>query len=532
MLRVNQVKVPVSHTEEQLKKKTAEMLRVIPADIRELKIIRQSIDARKKPDIFYSYSVDVSVRGEEKILRRFANKSSQVSRTEEEKYVFPKPGNRKREGAVVIAGMGPAGLFCAYFLALHGYRPIVLERGRRVEERIADVEKFWETGVLNPVSNVQFGEGGAGTFSDGKLNTLVKDKGGRNRVVLETFVRFGAKPEICYEAKPHIGTDVLSRVVRNMREEIIRLGGEVRFESCVTGLSVEKGRIKGVVINNMEKLPCAQLVLAIGHSARDTFSMLYEKKLSMEAKAFAVGFRVEHPQSMINISQYGRERFEGLGAAPYKVAAQAENGRSVYSFCMCPGGYVVNASSEPGMLAVNGMSYQARDSRNANSALIVSVTPADFPEEGPLGGVAFQRSLERAAWKAGNGKVPVQLFEDYQKHKPSTTLGKVDPCIKGAYVPGDVRSIFPKEIGDSIEEGVLAFGRKMKGFDRPDAVLSGVESRTSSPVRIVRNKESLEANYGGIYPCGEGAGYAGGITSAAMDGIKVAEAISKKFRNF
>ena len=273
-------------------------------------------------------------------------------------------------------------------------------------------------------------------------------------------------------------------------------------------------------------------MLAVGHSARDSFSMFERKGIYMEPKSFAVGVRVEHPQSMINLALYGEEENEKLGAAAYKVTHTCENGRGVYSFCMCPGGYVVNASSEPEMLAVNGMSYQARDSRNANSALIVSVTPADFPEEGPLGGVAFQRSLERAAWKAGNGKVPVQLFEDYQNHKPSTRLKDVEPCIKGACVPGDVRSIFPKEIGDSIEEGVLAFGKKIKGFDRPDAVLSGVESRTSSPVRIVRDKDSLEANYEGIYPCGEGAGYAGGITSAAMDGIKVAEAVSKKFRNF
>ena len=260
--------------------------------------------------------------------------------------------------------------------------------------------------------------------------------------------------------------------------------------------------------------------------------MLQKRGVYMEPKSFAVGLRIEHPQEMINMDLYGEPENELLGAASYKVTHKCANGRGVYSFCMCPGGYVVNASSEPEMLAVNGMSYQARDSRNANSALIVSVTPADFPEEGPLGGVAFQRNLERAAWKAGNGKVPVQLFEDYQKHKPSTRLKDVEPCIKGACVPGDVRSIFPKEIGDSIEEGVLAFGKKIKGFDRPDAVLSGVESRTSSPVRIVRDKDSLEANYEGIYPCGEGAGYAGGITSAAMDGIKVAEAVSKKFRNF
>ena len=342
----------------------------------------------------------------------------------------------------------------------------------------------------------------------------------------------GAPSEIIYQQKPHLGTDVLVGVVETLRHEIEKMGGKFQFRSKVTDLFFENSQLKEIEINGEKRIPAQVCVLAVGHSARDSFFMFEKKGIYMEPKSFAVGVRMEHPQSMINLALYGEEENEKLGAAAYKVTHTCENGRGVYSFCMCPGGYVVNASSEPEMLAVNGMSYQARDSRNANSALIVSVTPADFPEEGPLGGVAFQRSLERAAWKAGNGKVPVQLFEDYQNHKPSTRLKDVEPCIKGDCVPGDVRSIFPKEIGDSIEEGVLAFGKKIKGFDRPDAVLSGVESRTSSPVRIVRDKDSLEANYGGIYPCGEGAGYAGGITSAAMDGIKVAEAVSKKFRNF
>ena len=310
------------------------------------------------------------------------------------------------------------------------------------------------------------------------------------------------------------------------------MGGTFQFRSKVTDLIFENDRLKEVEINNQKHVPAQVCVLAVGHSARDSFSMFAKREIYMEPKSFAVGVRVEHPQSMINMALYGEEKNDKLGAAAYKVTHTCENGRGVYSFCMCPGGYVVNASSEAEKLAVNGMSYQARDSRNANSALIVSVTPADFPEEGPLGGVEFQRSLERAAWEAGNGKVPVQLFKDYQNHRASTELGEIIPCIKGAYIPGNVRNIFPKEIGGSLEEGILAFGKKIKGFDRPDAVLSGVESRTSSPVRIVRDKDSLEANYEGIYPCGEGAGYAGGITSAAMDGIKVAEAISKKFRNF
>ena len=352
------------------------------------------------------------------------------------------------------------------------------------------------------------------------------------KVVLEAAVEAGAPEEILYQQKPHLGTDVLVGVVETLRHQIEEMGGRFCFRSKVTELFFENDRLKEIQINDKENLPAEVCVLAVGHSARDSFYMFHKKGIYMEPKSFAVGVRIEHPQKMINMALYGEEENLQLGAAAYKVTHTCENGRGVYSFCMCPGGYVVNASSESGRLAVNGMSYQARDSKNANSAMIVSVTPDDFLQEGPLGGVEFQRSLEQAAWKAGNGRVPVQLFGDYQNHKASTALGDVTPCIKGAYQLTDVRSIFPKEIGDSIEEGILASGRKIKGFDRSDAVLSGIESRTSSPVRIVRDKDSLEANYQGIYPCGEGAGYAGGITSAAMDGIKVAEAISKKFINF
>ena len=467
---------------------------------------------------------------ENTILRKVHNNN--IMLTQKKEYTFPSPGEEELKYPPVIVGSGPAGIFCAWYLAKAGYRPLVLERGEEAHVRQKTVENFWKNGVLDPDSNVQFGEGGAGTFSDGKLNTLVKDPSGRNHEVLKRFVQAGAPSEIIYQQKPHLGTDVLVGVVETLRHEIEEMGGKFQFRSKVTDLFFENSQLKEIEINGEKRIPAQVCVLAVGHSARDSFFMFEKKGIYMEPKSFAVGVRMEHPQSMINLALYGEEENEKLGAAAYKVTHTCENGRGVYSFCMCPGGYVVNASSEPEMLAVNGMSYQARDSRNANSALIVSVTPADFPEEGPLGGVAFQRNLERAAWKAGNGKVPVQLFEDYQKHKPSTRLKDVEPCIKGTCVPGDVRSIFPKEIGDSIEEGVLAFGKKIKGFDRPDAVLSGVESRTSSPVRIVRDKDSLEANYEGIYPCGEGAGYAGGITSAAMDGIKVAEAVSKKFRNF
>lgn len=561
MIRINQLKIKTDHTETELKKRAADLLRVPVQEIKEIKIIRQSIDARKKPDIFYSYTVDVAVPKEERILRRTKG-NPQISKVETISYRFPELGGKKMLHRPVIVGMGPAGLFCGYYLALHGYRPILLERGKCVEERLKDVETFWKTGTLDPTSNVQFGEGGAGTFSDGKLNTLVKDKDGRNREVLETLVRFGAKENICYEAKPHIGTDVLCNVVRSMRQEIVALGGEVRFESLATELKIVDNKITGVIINGKEELACEQLVLAVGHSARDTFAMLHQKQIPMEAKAFAVGLRVEHPQSMINESQYGRKEAESLGAAPYKVTAKVLSGRSVYSFCMCPGGYVVNASSEQGGTAVNGMSYSGRDGSNANSAIIVSVTPEDFPDSHPLAGVEFQRALEKRAYNLGRGKIPVQRYGTFKEivenrvaagvsdtipdihagkdivsdGMSSDTMSdtmpdsKLKPQCKGSFLWSDVSDILPKECNEAFVEGMEAFGRQIRGFNRADAILSGVESRTSSPVRIVRD-ETMQSEVRGLYPCGEGAGYAGGITSAAMDGLRVAEAIAVEFCN-
>ncbi len=603
MLRVNQVTLRTDHGPEQLKHRTAEVLRIPAEDILSLEIRRRSVDARKKPDVFYSYALDVTVRDEAKVLHRFRGQENRVCRVDEAGYVFPKPGSKPLKAPVVIVGMGPAGLFCGYALASHGYPVVLLERGRMVEQRQRDVEAFWESGRLQPDSNVQFGEGGAGAFSDGKLNTLVKDRDGRNREVLETLVKFGAKESILYEAKPHIGTDVLTGVVRNLRNEIVRQGGTVRYESKVTGLDVREGRIVGVVVNGREKLACGQVVLAIGHSARDTFSMLHEAHVPLEAKSFAVGFRVEHPQAMIDRSQYGTEEPGALGAASYKVTARAGNGRGVYSFCMCPGGYVVNASSEEGMLAVNGMSYSKRDGDNANSAVIVSVTPEDFPSDHPLAGVAFQRMLERRAYELGGGKVPVQRYgafraaveqraagacrdlaavggargdgqgsaagneapgekpvsaamaqvrgdgqemaaademraegqesaavqvarqEDCRDTEPDSGLR---PACKGSYVWADLSGLLPPACSEAFVEGMEAFGRQIRGFDRPDAILSGVESRTSSPVRICRD-ESLQSEIRGLYPCGEGAGYAGGITSAAMDGLRVAEQIASEY---
>lgn len=528
MIRITQLKLPVEHTLEQLKKKIAKTLKCAE-DTFSYEIVRQSLDARHKDDKKIVYTVDVKTAAEQKILRKVHNNN--IMSINKKDYQFPLPGTEKLEHVPVIVGSGPAGLFCAWYLARAGYRPLVLERGQEAQKRKETVDRFWKDGVLDPDSNVQFGEGGAGTFSDGKLNTLVKDPNGRNHEVLKRFVEAGAPEEIVYQQKPHLGTDVLIGIVETMRHQIEEMGGSFRFETKVTDLCIENGHLTAVEVNNEEKIPADACVLALGHSARDTFDMLHRRGVYMEPKSFAVGLRMEHPQKMINYDLYGEEENEFLGAASYKVTHTCENGRGVYSFCMCPGGYVVNASSEQGMLAVNGMSYQARDSKNANSALIVTVTPEDFPEEGPLGGIAFQRNLEKRAWEIGKGKIPVQLFGDYKLHQKSSAFGEIEPQMKGAHVFADVRSILPKEIGDSIEEGVLAFGKKLKGFDRNDAILSGVESRTSSPVRIVRNREGY-SNIEGIYPCGEGAGYAGGITSAAMDGIKTAEFICEKFRNF
>lgn len=525
MIRISQLKLPITHTESELKKKIAKTLRCGEKSF-SYEIIRQSLDARHKEDKKFVYTIEVSIENEKKILQKVRNNN--IMSTNKKEYVFPKAGNRELSHRPVIVGSGPAGIFCAWYLARAGYRPLVLERGEEAEKRRETVDRFWKNGVLDPESNVQFGEGGAGTFSDGKLNTLVKDSFGRNREVLKRFVEAGADPEILYQHKPHLGTDVLVDIVQTLRRQIEEMGGSFRFRSKVTDLKIENGRLTGVEIDHKELLPAEICVLAIGHSARDTFFMLKDRGLTMEPKAFAVGLRVEHPQTLINEDLYGEKENQILSAASYKVTHTCRNGRGVYSFCMCPGGYVVNASSEEGQLAVNGMSYQARDGKNANSAVIVTVTPEDFPQEGPLGGIAFQRELEKKAWQLGQGKVPVQLFGDYCGHKPSQSLGEVTPCIRGEYVLSDVRSILPKEIGDSIEEGIHAFGKKLPGFDREDALLSGIESRTSSPVRLVRDREGL-SNISGVYPCGEGAGYAGGITSAAMDGIKTAEWIASAY---
>ena len=546
MIRVNQLKLPVEHKQEDLKKKAARALRITPEQIERLEIRRRSLDGRKKPELFYSYTVDIKTAREEQVLHRAKNSQAAICR--EKPYTFPKPGEEKLFSPPVIAGAGPAGLFAGLMLARAGYRPVILERGEDVDSRRKRVDEFWKTGNLDVRSNVQFGEGGAGTFSDGKLNTLVKDPLMRNRLVLEIFCEFGADPSILYDSKPHIGTDVLSGIVKAMRQEIVRLGGQVRFCCQVTDLVTEGGQICGVKVRQQERkpdenteeneddklqekeefLPAQAVILAVGHSARDTFSMLEEKKIPMDAKSFAVGLQIQHPQPLINLSQYGREKAGSLGAASYKLTRQTSTGRGVYSFCMCPGGYVVDASSEKGHLAVNGMSYHARDGKNANSALIVTVTPEDFPEAGPLGGVAFQRSLEKLAYQAADGRIPVQLYEDYRAGRMSRQLGEIEPQMRGRWAFGNLREVMPEKLNLALLEAMEGFGQMIRGFDRPDALFAGIESRTSSPVRIWRNEE-MESKVRGLYPCGEGAGYAGGITSAAMDGVKVAEAIVRRF---
>ncbi len=529
MVRINQIKVTpkefYENKDNAMRKKVMKSLRIPSDQIIGISIVKQSIDARKKPDIFFNLVLDVNIKNQDEVLKYC--KDSNIVIATSIQYQFPVSGLQKMKQRPIVIGTGPAGLFCAYMLALHGYMPIVLERGQDAEQRLKSVEHFWNTGKLLSNSNVQFGEGGAGTFSDGKLNTLVKDKSGRNKEVLDIFVKAGAPDHITYENKPHLGTDILIQIVKNMRNTIIENGGEVHFDSEVTDFKIVNGRINGIVVNGTKEIKTDVVVLAVGHSARNTIETLYRAKIPMEAKSFAVGLRVEHPQTVINDSQYGMKYPHYLGAASYKLTALSSNQRGVYSFCMCPGGYVVNSSSEEGRLAINGMSYSKRDGQNANSAIIVAVTPEDYGSDDPLAGIQFQRTLEEKTYALGNGKIPVQYYQDFKLNRASQEDKKKNhPAMKGAYLFANVRSILPEQLNESFIEGMQKFGQNIKGFDAEDTLISGIESRTSSPVRILRD-DTLQSAIRGIYPCGEGAGYAGGITSAAMDGIKVAEAIAK-----
>ena len=519
-------------TDEVLEKKASKILGIRRDEIAELTILRHSIDARKKPKLFQVYTLGVKLKNnaiEEKTVKRCKNK--EVSISQDNSYIFKVSGKNELDNRPVIVGMGPAGLFCAYMLSLYGYDPIILERGFDVETRTKDVEDFWNGGALNPDSNVQFGEGGAGTFSDGKLNTLIKDKCGRNREVLRIFAQCGAPDEILYDSKPHIGTDVLKNIVVKMRKTIIANGGSVKFGAKLTAVEVKDNKVCGITVNDNEKIKTSLLVLAIGHSARDTFEYLDKIKVPMEAKSFAVGMRIEHPQKMINEYVYGDAVGGKLPAASYKLTAKTDVGRGVYSFCMCPGGYVVNSSSEDKRLAVNGMSYADRNSPNANSAIIVQVSPDDYEGESTLAGIEFQRRLEEKAYELGKGKVPVQYYGDYKNNCISIeNKDCTKPCIKGKYSFTNLRGLLPDECEKAFIEGMEQFDRIIKGFADKSAVLSGIESRTSSPIRILRDDNLESPAVRGLYPCGEGAGYAGGITSAAMDGILVAEQIAAVYK--
>ncbi|MDO4266609.1 MAG: FAD-dependent oxidoreductase [Eubacteriales bacterium] len=576
MIRINQIKIPIfeiaspSGTGDPelenalLRKKTARLLKVREDGIRKLRIVRRSVDARDRKDILFVYMLDVrlhdsisgpSAETEQKFVAGLRNRNvtalqQMPVRIEPAKEAvlrkLSEDGTRP-----VVCGSGPCGLFAAHTLCLAGLKPIVIERGQRVEKRRETVDRFFETGKLDTESNVQFGEGGAGTFSDGKLNTSIKGEGSYIRYVLEQFCRYGAGEEILYEQKPHIGTDVLTDVVKAMREDIIRMGGSFLFETCLTGIEADTA-LSAVFVkapgNHTERealsalcgrktapgervrIPATKLILAVGHSARDTIAALYEQGLLMEQKNFAMGLRIQHPQKLIDEALYGADRLlekeQLLGPSPYKLTHRAENGRGIYSFCMCPGGYVVNASSEEGRLCVNGMSEHDRDSGIANSALIVTVGTADFPSEHPLSGMELQRDLEEKAYALCNGAIPCETWEDFREGRTEEFhAAAFEPAFKGYYAYADLGSILPSFIREAILSGMPAFGRSIRGFDAPSALFAGIETRTSSPVRIVRN-EAFLSNIDGIYPAGEGAGYAGGITSAAIDGIRAAQRLS------
>lgn len=528
MIEIHGIKVPVFKSIEKLEEQIMKRLRLkyVPEYI----ILKRSIDARKKQEIRYVYQVGVKVLDEQKLIQKINDKN--IMLTKRVRYKVPSHGDKNLMHHPLVIGAGPAGLFCALILAKQGYQPIIIERGLAVEERIQCVNDFFQGKPLNCDCNVQFGEGGAGTFSDGKLNTQVKDKYGRIRFVLEEFVKHGAPDEILYDNKPHVGTDLLVHVVKGIREEIEQAGGVFLFDTKLNDMVIERNRVVKVKLlhRGTERwIDCSQVVMAIGHSARDTFEMLYAKELSMEAKDFAMGIRIEHKASMIQEVMYGKgKEAEHLPAAPYKLTYQTRKGRGVYSFCMCPGGYVVNASSENGHTAVNGMSYSGRNGENSNSAIVVTVKREDYHMQHPLSGVEFQRQLEHNIFEEGQGKIVVQRFEDFENQKATLQLGSITPQMKGEYTLGNVANCLPSFMTESLIEGIHAFEHSIPGFANGDAVVSGVESRTSSPVRILRNEE-FQSNIIGIYPCGEGAGYAGGIMSAAMDGMKVAEAIMKQY---
>jgi uncharacterized FAD-dependent dehydrogenase len=527
MLRITELKLPLDHPESMIKTAILDRLGLSAEHLINYRIFRRGIDARNRDSIFLIYTIDVEADDEQAILMRLRD-DPHIALTPDTTYRFVAHAPKDLPSRPVVIGTGPCGLFAALILAQMGFRPILLERGKEVRERTKDTFGLWRKSVFNPESNVQFGEGGAGTFSDGKLHTQIKDPNHYGRKVLTEFVKAGAPAEILYLSKPHIGTFKLVSMVEQIRATIESLGGEIRFQSRVDDIDIDNGQVRGVVLANGETIRCDHVVLAVGHSARDTFKMLYDRGVYIEAKPFSIGFRIEHPQSLIDTCRFGKNAGHPLlGAADYKLVHHCRNGRSVYSFCMCPGGTVVAATSETGHVVTNGMSQYSRNERNANSGIVVGITPDDYPGH-PLAGIEFQRRLEAHAFELGGKtyEAPGQLVGDFLAKRPSIALGSVQP----SYTPGvhlcDLSSALPDYAIEAIREAIPAFDKKIKGFAMHDAVLTGVETRTSSPVRIKRNADYQSLNTRGLYPAGEGAGYAGGILSAAVDGIKVAEALA------
>ena len=529
MIRITEIKLPLDHPPSAIVAAVIKKLGINATDLVEYSIFKRGVDARKADAILLAYTLDVTVKGETKVLAKL-KKDPHVKLAPDTSYHFVAQAPTDLKTRPIVVGLGPSGLFAALVLAQSGFKPLVLERGKAVRERTKDTFNFWRKGELNAESNVQYGEGGAGTFSDGKLYSQIKDPKHYGRKVLNEFVQAGAPEEILYVSHPHIGTFRLVGMVEKMRETIIALGGEIRFQSKVDDIEIQDGQVQAVILASGERIPTHHLVLAVGHSARDTFEMIHKRGVYIEAKPFSIGFRIEHPQSLIDAARHGpNAQHPILGAADYKLVHHASNGRSVYSFCMCPGGTVVASASEPGCVVTNGMSQYSRNERNANAGIVVGITPeVDFPGD-PLAGIALQRKLESQAYLLGGStyQAPGQLIGDFLSNKASTEFGEVTP----SYTPGvhltNLETALPEYAITAIREAIPEFAKQIKGFDLADGILTGVETRTSSPIRIKRNDDNLQSiNIKGLYPTGEGAGYAGGILSAGVDGIRVAEAVA------